>query len=94
MENLTMKRNKFTERQIFNILKEGESGALIVPDLCRKHGVAQSTYYQWKSKYGGMEASDLSRLKALEEENRKLKKLFADVSLQNMALKDVIEKKL
>jgi len=65
-----------------------------VPDLCRKHGVAQSTYYQWKSKYGGMEASDLSRLKALEEENRKLKKLFADVSLQNMALKDVIEKKL
>ena len=89
-----MKRNKFTERQIFNILKEGEPGALIVPDLCRKHGVAQSTYYQWKSKYGGMEASDLSRLKALEEENRKLKKLFADVSLQNMALKDVIEKKL
>ena len=49
-----MKRNKFTERQIFNILKEGESGALIVPDLCRKHGVAQSTYYKWKSKYGGM----------------------------------------
>ena len=65
-----------------------------MPDLCRKHGVAQSTYYKWKSKYGGMEASDLFRLKALEEENRKLKKLFADVSLQNMALKDVIEKKL
>ena len=63
-----------------------------MPDLCRKHGVAQSTYYQWKSKYGGIEASDLSRLKALEKENRKLKKLFADVSLQNMALKDVIEK--
>jgi len=62
-----------------------------VPDLCRKHGVAQSTYYQWKSKYGGMEASDLSRLNALEEGNRKLKNLFADVSLQNMALKDVIE---
>jgi putative transposase len=65
-----------------------------VPDLYRKHDVAQSTHYQWKSKYGGMEASDLSRLKALEEENRKLKTLFADVSLQNMALKDVIEKKL
>lgn len=89
-----MKRRKFTESQIFNILKEGESGALIVPDLCRKHGVAQSTYYKWKSKYGGMESSDLARLKSLEDENRKLKKMFADVSLQNMALKDVIEKKL
>gem|GEM_PF-1517508 len=62
-----------------------------MPDLCRKHGVAQSTSYKWPLIYGGMEASDLSRLKALEEENRKLKKLFADVSLQNMALKDVIE---
>lgn len=89
-----MKRKKFTETQIFNILKEGEAGALIVPDLCRKHGVAQSTYYKWKSKYGGMESSDLARLKSLEDENRKLKKMFADVSLQNMALKDVIEKKL
>ena len=63
-----------------------------MPDLCRKHGVAQSTSYKWTLIYGGMEASDLSRLKALEEENRKLKNLFADVSLQNMALKDVIEK--
>jgi len=89
-----MKRKKFTESQIFKVLKEGESGALVVPDLCRKHGVAQSTYYKWKSKYGGMESSDLVRLKSLEDENRKLKKMFADVSLQNMALKDVIEKKL
>ena len=87
-------RAKVSKGKYSFILKEGESGALIVPDLCRQHGVAQSTYYKWKSKYGGMEASDLSRLKALEEENRKLKKLFADVSLQNMALKDVIEKKL
>jgi putative transposase len=94
MENLKMKRKKFTESQIFKVLKEGESGALVVPDLCRKHGVAQSTYYKWKSKYGGMESSDLVRLKSLEDENRKLKKMFADVSLQNMALKDVIEKKL
>ena len=89
-----MKNKRFTEAQIFAILKEGESGALIVPDLCRKHNVGQSTYYQWKSKYGGMQVSDLAKLKALEDENRKLKKMFADVSLQNMALKDVIEKKL
>lgn len=89
-----MKKQRFTESQIFAILKEGESGVMIVPDLCRKHGVGQSTYYKWKAKYGGMTSSDLKRLKELEEENRKLKKLFADVSLQNMALKDVIEKKL
>lgn len=89
-----MKKQRFTETQIFAILKEGETGALTVPDLCRKHGVGQSTYYKWKSKYGGMEASELSRLKELEDENRKLKKLFADASLQNMALKEIIEKKL
>ena len=89
-----MKNNRFTEAQIFAILKEGESGTIIVPDLCRKHGVGQSTYYKWKSKYGAMEASELAKLKALEDENRKLKKKFADVSLQNMALKEVIEKKL
>jgi putative transposase len=87
-------RAKVSKGKYSFILKEGESGALIVPDLCRKHGVAQSTSYKWTLIYGGMEASDLSRLKALEEENRKLKNLFADVSLQNMALKDVIEKKL
>lgn len=89
-----MKTSKFTESQIFALLKEGETGALIVPDLCRKHGVATSTYYKWKAKYGGMEASDLKRIKELEAENHKLKKLFADASLQNMALKDIIEKKL
>ncbi|NQY37261.1 MAG: transposase [Alteromonadaceae bacterium] len=89
-----MKNRRFTEAQIFAILKEGKSGAMIVPDLCRKYGVGQSTYYKWKSQYGGMEASDLAKLKALEDENHKLKKMFADVSLQNMALKDVLEKKL
>lgn len=89
-----MKNKRFTEAQIFALLKEGESGAMTVPDLCRQHGVGQSTYYKWKSQYGGMEASDLAKLKALEDENRKLKKMFADVSLQNMALKEVIEKKL
>ncbi len=89
-----MKNQKFSEAQIFAILKEGETGAMIVPELCRKHGLGQSTYYKWKSKYGGMERSELAKLKALEDENKKLKKLFADVSLQNMALKDMIEKKL
>ena len=65
-----------------------------MPELCRKHNVGQSTYYKWKSKYGGMQASDLTRMRELEAENAKLKKMFADVSLQNMALKDIVEKKL
>lgn len=89
-----MKKSRFSENQIINILKEGESGAMNVPDLCRKHGVGQSTYYNWKSKYGGLEASDLTKMRELEAENAKLKKMFADVSLQNMALKDIVEKKL
>ena len=93
MEN-HMKKTRFTESQIINILKEGESGALTVPELCRKHNVGQSTYYKWKSKYGGMQASDLTRMRELEAEYAKLKKMFADVSLQNMALKDIVEKKL
>ncbi|MEZ9539747.1 transposase, partial [Shewanella sp. 10N.286.51.B8] len=74
-----MKKTRFTENQIINILKEGESGALTVPELCRKHNVGQSTYYKWKSKYGGMQASDLTRMRELEAENAKLKKMFADV---------------
>ncbi len=69
-----MKKTRFTESQIINILKEGESGALTVPELCRKHNVGQSTYYKWKSKYGGMQASDLTRMRELEAENAKLKK--------------------
>ncbi|MBR9729519.1 transposase [Shewanella intestini] len=89
-----MKKTRFTESQIINILKEGESGALSVPELCRKHNVGQSTYYKWKSKYDGMQASDLTRMRELEAENGKLKKMFADVSLQNIALKDIVEKKL
>ena len=89
-----MIKTRFTENQIINILKEGESGAMSVPELCRKHNVGQSTYYKWKSKYGGMQASDLSRMRELEAENAKLKKMFADVSLQNITLKDIVEKKL
>ncbi len=89
-----MKNTRFTESQIINILKEGESAVYTVPELCRKHNVGQSTYYKWKSKYGGMQASDLIRMRELEAENAKLKKMFADVSLQNMALKDIVEKKI
>ena len=89
-----MKTSKFSETKIFAILKEGEIGAMTVPELCRKHNVGQSSYYKWKAKYGGMTQADLKRIKELEAENTKLKKMFADISLQNVALKDIIEKKL
>jgi putative transposase len=75
------------------ILKEVEGGRSAA-DVCRDNGISQATYYNWKSKYGGMEASDLKRLKELEDENKKLKQMFADLSLENQALKYVIEKKL
>lgn len=88
-----MRKSRFTEAQIVQILKSVESGRL-VKDVCREHGVSDATYYTWKSKYGGMEAADIKRLKDLEDENRKLKQMFADLSLENRALKDVVEKKL
>jgi putative transposase len=87
-----MKRTKFSEQQIITILKEAESG-LKVADLCRHHGMGQSTFFKWKSKYGGLEVSELRRLKQLEDENRKLKRMFADLSLEHHALKDVMSKK-
>ena len=88
-----MKKSRFTETQIVSILNEADAG-IAVKDICRKHGISDATYYNWKSKYGGMEASDLTKMRELEAENAKLKKMFADVSLQNMALKDIVEKKL
>lgn len=88
-----MKKSKYSETKIVSILKENEAGVSI-PDLSRKYGVSTATLYNWKAKYGGMDASQLKRLKELEEENRKLKEMFADLSLQNRVLKDVIEKKL
>lgn len=88
-----MRKTRFTESQIVQILKSVEGGRM-VKDICRENGISDATYYNWKAKYGGMEASDIKRLKALEEENRKLKQMFADLSLENRALKDVIEKKL
>lgn len=87
-----MKKSRFTETQIIAILKEADAG-MKVEDICRKHGISNATYYNWKSKYGGMEASDIKRIKELEEENAKLKKLFADVSLENHAMKELFAKK-
>jgi putative transposase len=88
-----MKKSRFTETQIVKILKEVESGRL-VKEVCRENGISDATYYNWKSKYGGMEASDVKRLKDLEEENRRLKQMYAELSLDHKILKDVIEKKL
>lgn len=88
-----MKKSKFTETQIISILKETEAG-LPVKEVCRKHGISSACYYQWKSKYGGLSASELKRIKELEVENAKLKRLYAELALENHALKDVIEKKL
>lgn len=88
-----MKKSKFTETQILSILKETEAG-LPVKEVCRKHGISSACYYQWKSKYGGLSASELKRIKGLEVENAKLKRLYAELALENHALKDVIEKKL
>jgi len=88
-----MKKSRFTETQIIAILKEADTGVM-VKDICRKHGISDATYYNWKSKYGGMSASDLKRLKEMERELSQLKRMYADMALENRALKDLIEKKL
>lgn len=88
-----MRKSKFSENQIIAILKAVEAGRT-VREVCREHEVSEATYYHWKSKYGGMQASDIRRLRELEEENRRLKQMYADLSLENHALKDVIAKKL
>jgi putative transposase len=88
-----MKKTRFTETQIVSILKSADAG-MKIKDLCREHGISEATYYNWKSKYGGMEASDVKRMKELEAENAKLKRMYADLALENRAMKDLIEKKL
>ena len=88
-----MKKSRFTETQIVAILKEAETG-LKVNEVCRKHGISQATYYQWKSKYGGLAPSQLKRLKELESELAQYKRMYAELAHENYALKDVIEKKL
>jgi len=88
-----MKESKFTESQIVAVLKQGDAG-VPVKDLCRQTGISSATYYQWKSKYGGMEASDLRRVRELEAENAKLKRMYAELALDVAAMKDLIAKKL
>jgi putative transposase len=88
-----MKRSRFTETQIISILKEADAG-LSVKEVCRNHGISDATFYNWKSKYGGMSASELKRLRETEAENAKLKRMYADLALENTALRDLIEKKL
>jgi putative transposase len=88
-----MRKSKFSETQIVSILNEAEAGRP-VKEVCRKYGISPATYYKWKAKYGGLSASELKRIKELESENAKLKRLYADLALENTALKDLIEKKL
>jgi len=88
-----MKKSRYSENKIVKILKEVEAGKL-VKDVCREYGISDATYYNWKAKYGGMESSDIKRLKDLEDENRRLKHMYAELSLDHKILKDIVEKKL
>lgn len=88
-----MRKSRFTEAQIMSILGEGEAG-LPVAEVCRQHGISPATYYQWKSKYAGMSVNELKRVKELEAENARLKKMYAELALENVAIKDVLSRKL
>jgi putative transposase len=88
-----MTRSRFSETQIVGILKEADAG-MKVTEICRKYGISDATYYNWKSRYGGLQVSEVRRLRELEAENAKLKRMYAELSLENDALKDLISKKL
>lgn len=87
-----MRKSRFTEAEILTILKRAEAGEK-VGEVCRTHGISEQTYYRWKAKYGGLETNQLSRLRQLEDENRRLKRIVADLTLDNTALKDVLARK-
>ena len=88
-----MKKSRFTESQIVAILKEGEAGVAIA-EIVRKHGISRGTYFNWRSKYSGVSVSELKRMKELEAENAKLKRMYAELALENAAIKDVLSRKL
>ena len=87
-----MRKSRFTEAQIMGILRQSEGG-LAVADLCREHAISAATFYKWRSKYGGMDTSMISEMKGIEDENRRLKKMFAELSMQNELLKEALGKK-
>lgn len=89
-----MKKTRFSETQIVAILRKQEASGLKVSDICREHGISDATFYNWKAKYGGMDANELKRVKSLEDENARLKKMYAELSLIHEALKDAVAKKL
>jgi putative transposase len=91
-EEIPMKKSRFTEAQIMGVLRQAEGG-MPVPELCREHGISSATFYKWRAKYGGMDASMVSQMKAMEEENRRLKRMYADLSMQNDLLKEALGKK-
>lgn len=88
-----MRKSKFSDTQIVSILKDAEGG-IAVPDLLRKHGISKATFFKWRSKYGGATVADVKRLRELEAENAKLKRMYADLALENAAIKDVLNRKL
>ena len=88
-----MKKKRFTESRIVTAIKKQESG-MAVKDICREIGISDATFYNWKAKYGGMEASDVAKMRELEKENTELKKMFAEMSIENRALRNLLEKKL
>ena len=88
-----MKKSRFSEHQIVQILKQADAGVKTA-DICRQYGISETTYYNWKAKYGGMESSDIKRLRELEAENQRLKRMYAELSLDHQILKEIVEKKL